>query len=455
MHPDLKRDLLTLLRNPHLERLLEALHASLERNEEPRGRQEVTTREEADALEDLIGKRVTPGRKVSVREIDQRLRENTIFHCSLEEAIELFRGRPLERARRKKAEFLKAQDLAIQRCFQMLPRLGLSPRAYAIVVSWMHAEQKHLRGGFRRWKDQGLLSAIEAVAKAFDHLPDRDAPLVYLAELANETTGDAHGLDAGRPAGILFLRALAHHYPETAARERRGSAAWRTNLLSEARVARDPVSVRVDTFGLMGNTPYLKELRRAALTRSVNLDDLAILSADVRAYHDTVFIAENPTVFTVLFKHVRGHYVVDSHPTLVCTNGTMNLAEWGLLDALCQSGAHLFYCGDFDVRGLEIASAILERYPGSASPWRMGPDDYRAAIRGKEGEIDPHTLERSKRWFPELTREMAAHRKAADQESLIPRLRADLNRFITEAITPPRLGHPPDSGRGSATHVPH
>ncbi|HEX8318618.1 DUF2399 domain-containing protein [Longimicrobium sp.] len=442
MHPDLRRDLLALLRNKHLAPLLEDLHASLARNGEPKGRVEIRSRDEADALQDLIGKWVEPGRTIGVRDIDERLREQTVFHCSLDEAIELHRGAPIPRPKEERARRIANRERAVRQCFELLPTLGVSTEAYARVVGWMHAGEPELRADATRWGDQALLEGIRAVALAFHRLPAPGAPPVYLAELANQVTGNAHGLDAGKPAHALLIRALAFTFPETAAREERGSAAWKLNLLSAAGIARDPISVRVDTFGLDGDTPYLRELRREGIDRPFTLNTLAEIGGDVRAWRNVAFVVENPTVLAALIKHVR-QFVPDNHPTLICTNGNLNLADKALLDALVQRGAHLFYGGDFDAKGLEIAALVLARYPGAASPWRMTMDDYRDALRTEGGALEPGALDRAARTFPALAAEIAARGQAAHQEGLIPALTRDLSRFVLEGVTPPQSTDPP------------
>jgi hypothetical protein len=60
VRPDEKQDLLMLLGHPGLVRLLDALHDSLARHREPKGRQQVRSHEEAEGLADLIGNRSSP-----------------------------------------------------------------------------------------------------------------------------------------------------------------------------------------------------------------------------------------------------------------------------------------------------------------------------------------------------------------------------------------------------------
>lgn len=436
MHPDMRRDLLTLLRNPKLARLLDELHASLVRNGEPKGRVKVQSRDEADALQDLIGgKWIEPGLTVAVRDIDQRLREQSLFHCSLAEAVELHRGAPIARPKEERERRIAGRDRAVRRCFQLLSELKISTEAFTRVATWMNAAESEMRADATRWGEAALVDGIRAVALAFHRLPAPGSPPIYLAELANEVTGGSHGLDVGKPEHALLIRALAFTFPEAAAGEERGSAAWKLNLLSAAGIARDPISVRVDTFGLDGDTPYLRELRREGIDRPFTLNTLGEIGGDVRAWRNVAFVVENPTVLAALIKHVRP-WIPDRHPTLICTNGNLNLADKALLDALVQRGAHLFYGGDFDARGLEIAAQVLARYPGAASTWRMSVDDYRDALRTEGHTLPPGAVDRAARTFPALTAEIAARGQAAHQEGLIPALTRDLSRFVLEGVAP-------------------
>jgi hypothetical protein len=101
-----------------------------------------------------------------------------------------------------------------------------------------------------------------------------------------------------------------------------------------------------------------------------------------------------------------------------------------------RRGAHRFYGGDFDAKGLEIAAQVLARYPGAASPWRMTVEDYRDALRTEGRALEPGTVDRAARTFPALAAEIAARGQAAHQEGLIPALTRDLSRFVLEGVAP-------------------
>lgn len=72
-------------------------------------------------------------------------------------------------------------------------------------------------------------------------------------------------------------------------------------------------------------------------------------------------------MLAALIKHVR-QFVPESHPTLICTNGNLNLANKALLDALVQRGAHLFYGGDFDQKGWRSRRRCWRAIPAPPAP---------------------------------------------------------------------------------------
>ncbi|KGL41340.1 hypothetical protein BMT55_03300 [Listeria newyorkensis] len=68
-----------------------------------------------------------------------------------------------------------------------------------------------------------------------------------------------------------------------------------------------------------------------------------------------IILIENSGVFSVL---------LDKFPDLpiICTNGQFRYAIWLLLDRLVNHDVQLYYSGDFDPEGIEMASKLKSRY---------------------------------------------------------------------------------------------
>lgn len=84
------------------------------------------------------------------------------------------------------------------------------------------------------------------------------------------------------------------------------------------------------------------------------------------------FVVENSGVFS----EILDRFGATRLQPIVCAHGQFKLACLMLLDKLAAAGITIYYSGDFDPEGLQMASRLLQRYPGQAVPWRYTVDDY-------------------------------------------------------------------------------
>nr|MDQ2717091.1 DUF2399 domain-containing protein [Chloroflexota bacterium] len=112
---------------------------------------------------------------------------------------------------------------------------------------------------------------------------------------------------------------------------------------------------------------------------------------------NAIYIFENPQVFEEViaglnhddnpgaYQSYASNGQATALPTLICTSGWPSAAALILLDLLmAQPPANsLYYSGDFDLAGLQIAASLLARYPGRCHPWRFDPDSYLLAIHAE------------------------------------------------------------------------
>ena len=50
----------------------------------------------------------------------------------------------------------------------------------------------------------------------------------------------------------------------------------------------------------------------------------------------------------------------------------------------------LYYSGDFDLKGLQIAAYLMARYPARCHPWRFDPASYTLSLQSRT-EVGPTT----------------------------------------------------------------
>jgi uncharacterized protein (TIGR02679 family) len=230
-----------------------------------------------------------------------------------------------------------------------------------------------------------------------------------VAVVAAELTGDAHGLDRGRPAATLVVHALAwlseQPFPADA-------AGWR-RIWSEAGVACDDLSCDVLVLNLPGWP--LEPLR-------LTLRQASAWQAPPRSGQDDppVFVCENPAVVAAAADHLG-----EQSPGMVCLDGMPSTAALVVLEALSATGRVVAYHGDFDWSGLTIASVLARKVP-VARPWRFTTADYRGALGAGFGAVPLTGRATESPWDEDLAPAMAEAGVAVYEEQVLAGLLDDL-----------------------------
>ena len=109
--------------------------------------------------------------------------------------------------------------------------------------------------------------------------------------------------------------------------------------------------------------------------------------------------------------------------SIVCTEGVPSLAVWRLLEALCESGAAVYFHADLDWSGLRIGTLLRRRL--NARPWRMYKRDYEAFLKRGNGPPLSGT-EVAADWDPALSAAMRHRGVAVLEEQVAEDLLKDL-----------------------------
>jgi uncharacterized protein (TIGR02679 family) len=193
-------------------------------------------------------------------------------------------------------------------------------------------------------------------------------PPVARSVLATRLTRSSHGLDDDTATSRLVLRALAADGLPP-----KGAAATRSIWERESVIC-DVLSPNVLVLGLRieGDSLLAKLLAVAAEAGEPLRLTLRMLTFvdSVRALARRVYVCENPSV-------VQEAAAVGVHQPLVCVEGNPSTAAIRLVAMLADCGVELRYHGDFDWKGLEIASTITRH---GALPWRFSTGDYERAL---------------------------------------------------------------------------
>lgn len=367
------------------------------------------THDQRRAVERLLGRRAGTGTSltVSLNEVDAVLRRSGAAPDGLVDAVRLLVGAIPERA---------AEVAAWSAVYVPLDELVAQRPALGAWRTWLDAT-----GMVRRLAtdpDKALALAM-SVVQVITELPSDG---VGLGRLAARTTGDAHGLDDGRPLATLALsaaRVLAGSPPTGD-----GSAAERRAAWAAVGVHRDELSSSVLCLGLPGGAQTLTG-RMLTLARDGGEPCVLTLrqlgQVDLGVGHGLVWACENPIVLASAADELGPRC-----PPLVCLSGQPSAAVWRLLELLVADGARLTYHGDFDWGGLRIGNTLHERIPWQ--PWRFDTAEYQAAeVTGRELLGRPVNAT----WDPDLRTALERRGVRVEEELVLPALIDDLRAYAS------------------------
>lgn len=369
------------LRRSGLEPLLAAARQKIWEQNGVRGQVRVAlTRPQQQELANLLGRSVSHGSltRVDLRKLDAALQQSR-YHVGLTDVLEAAYGPLLTRQRERE----EASDRWQKWLAELWAQLPASPA----VQAWFDG----IAGGFSpsgRWvrrtygsQPSRAAGAVAAVGKALTMLPGPQGKRELLAVFAASVTGDPHAFDAGEPAGALLEHALEEQFAPPPEGLRASES--RALLLGRAGLGVDQVSSTVLVAHLAGATsaegphPMVAAMTVCGGAWAVTLGEVRRWKS-ASAHGARAYVVENPPVFEWLLQRLERE-PAERRPTLLCTGGFLSAAAVCLLDLLAAEGTALWYGGDFDRNGLAIASWLAKRYPSQFRPWRMDPEDYRAA----------------------------------------------------------------------------
>ncbi|TAK35480.1 MAG: TIGR02679 family protein [Chloroflexota bacterium] len=366
----------------------------------------------------------------TLEQLDAALRSSS-FACSLVELLEALHGsvlvtRPMQKQLRQTSHDAWRRELE-----DVIARLPEDSLAHG----W---GQSRLLSLWQRFKDASTATrcsvrdAFALTLTTLARLPRQQSE--RLAVFAAAVAGDPHAFDRDRLAGQFLTTALFDLSDEETSRGR-PTAEARAAIFERFGLLVDTVWSTVAAFNLAsaltieGRPDPLVE---AAGGRVLNLASRQMAQwRSVDPVHDRVYIVENPSVFETLVDRLEslGH-LGPAGPTLICTAGYFTQPCYRLIDLLMASNASvtLWYSGDFDPEGLEIASIVLNRYPGRTRLWRLDVADYeRTAGSGLPAEeARLRGLERVAATFPELVTAMRQKCVWVYQETLVEQLFGDV-----------------------------
>ncbi|MDR2259757.1 MAG: TIGR02679 family protein [Azoarcus sp.] len=297
--------------------------------------------------------------------LDARLREAGLA-ASLRDALEQLEGPIVNQAG------LRAECQASWAA--LAADAGLDPLLRAWLEDSPAAMTLLKRLGRTPERARSLLAATDTVLR---RLPAKGLPR---SQLAAETLGDAHALDAGQAAATLVLaswRWRGHASEEAASKEDENRNAtgerprardiWARAGILVSELARPALFLNLP-MPAGGQYPWIPGEPAYLSLRQLLRRPPAWPVAGRR-----IHVCENPDIIAI-----AADCLGETCAPLVCTDGMPAAAQRILLDQLTAAGARLRYHGDYDWPGIGIGNFVMRTW--QASPWRFGAAEYRTAV---------------------------------------------------------------------------
>lgn len=237
-----------------------------------------------------------------------------------------------------------------------------------------------------------------------------------LAVFAAKVTGNPHYFDEGETAE----KCLSSYLKWKLKKERSNglsNAEYKNRIYFEAGILKDELSNDVLTYGLHAwkengePHPGIEGFFRCKEPLKLTLKTLGGLGKITG--EQKIYMVENPAVFSRL---------VEKYPdrTILCGNGQPKFSVFVLLDKLTENST-IYYAGDFDPEGLQIAQNLKKRYPEHFIFWKYKAEYYQKYK--SEVQLDEKRIRKlDKIDLPELQEikeAMQREKYAAYQEAMV------------------------------------
>lgn len=238
-----------------------------------------------------------------------------------------------------------------------------------------------LKKDYNKNKEELKIALVGACA-GINNLPEEKTRIPVFA---SNITGNPHGFDRNTLCGKIFVMLICYinktKIPKNT--EELSEIYYNNNLLiddisnmvlckniecfvEKNKIREDRINtVNIRHEGIQGFSKYNEPI----FLTLYNLSKISSISKESK--FKKVLITENPTVFMEIVDKCK----VKDFP-LVCTYGQVKLAGIVLLNLMVEAGYKLYYSGDIDPEGIQIADKLKSRYKNNIDFIGFDKDTY-------------------------------------------------------------------------------
>lgn len=382
---------------------------------------------EQRAIGGIVGKTLKEETvKVSFQEFEQGLQKTRFAPIDMKLVFEAYFEDSLYTNKEQKVQEQMAKDDFFDTLFLFLENCT---KKTSVAVLWISELQKQKKYGYQMlMKEFGVDSEkaeilAQNVCKALIRLEEMDNEECLLAVFSATISGNPHYFDRGTTASQLLTHAICfwkkYDFPKKAYE-------WR-EYMQEVGIVSDNIASMVHAFGVQLET---KEGMHPACEAFIQRKEPYVLTVEnlksitgTKAKNNVVYIVENEMVFLHLIESVKERDI-----TLLCTSGQLRVAAFQLLDVFVKDDVIIYYSGDLDAEGMDIADRLWQRYGDKVRIWRMDVEDYNKSISQELlSERQLAKIEHLKNPTLNNTAKLVREKKRAGyQENLLEQLLGDI-----------------------------
>lgn len=346
---------------------------------------------EKEALEGLMRKDYSKNKSItiSLSSFQESLRRTKFIDVDLSDVLRMYFDDPLESTRSLAQTYSDKRDGFFFKFFEdycdtsagewLERNYKIKKGVYTALIKKFDAEMQPYTV-----EPELLKKELNTVCRGLNHLPFTYGGKLRLPLFAAEISKNPHFFDMATFAGQMLVSGICHIFSE----EKPTSAEQRAMLLYRVGILNDDVSNHVLCYGLEGGHSGWSGFADNGEPLVVTLANLNRVS-DIRARNGKVYIFENPAVFSSVLDKLSE---IPVHASMICTYGQVKIAALVLMDMLAKNGCRMYYSGDFDPEGLQIADRLKSRYGDKLILWHYRADDYLSAI--SDNRFSPSRLKK-------------------------------------------------------------
>ena len=386
------------------------------------------SQQEKDSLSGLLREDYSRQNQATIRlsDFQKALQKTRFAGLSLEDILKAYYAEEDLLSKKEEQQlFLQERERFFQKIILDLAGTTAGSWLKEVVVSSSNAYSIFLKR-YNLNKDK-LEMDIYYTARALNNLPAFTGQKMRLALFASTITKNPHAFDRGSELDDLLQYGLVYLFGSQKPR----NAEERAELYYQAGILVNEVANYTLAYGLQAYAhgslhpgwEGFYGFQEPMLLTLMNLSRLQRVCSPA----GRVFVLENTGVFASILDRIS-----DQPVSLICTGGQLKLASLLLLDLLVKENTTIYYSGDFDPEGLQIADKLKRRYGDNLILWHYSTQDYEQArsqeliAEGRLGKLSSIQDEELKK-IGSLLRKTKI---AGYQELLLNILLADIKELI-------------------------